>query len=126
SGESGVAQRSEYVGKTHVSRGMRRLVKLPLAGDADVAAMREVDAGAEAPHHRRQIILGEGAERARAERHAVGGAVDELQESPQVPPAADDARQPEDGPGWIVGVDRHPHARLLGDGDDALEEVREM
>src|SRR5437867_694067 len=105
---------------------MWRLVELPLTGDAHVAAVRKVDPRAEAPHHRGQVVLGEGAERARAERYAVGGTVDELQESLQVPPAADNPRQPEDGPGWIVRVDRHPHARLFGGGDDALEEVGEM
>jgi len=104
---------------------MRRLVELPLAGDAHVAAMRKVDAGAQSPHHRGEIVLGEGAERASAERHTVGGAVDELRESLEVFAAADDARQPEDGPRRIVGVDRHAHAGFLGDGDDALEEVGE-
>ena len=124
--EAGVAQRLEHGPQIYVTRRMRCLVELPVPGDAHVAAVRKVDAGAELAHHRGKIVFGEGAERARAESDAVRGAVHELRESFEIDAAADDARQPEDGPGWIVGVDRHPDARLLGDGDHALEEVGEM
>src|SRR5258708_2604648 len=124
-GDPRVAQCSQHVGKSHVARRMRRLVKLPLARDAHVAAVRKVDAWADAAHHRWKVVLGEGAERARAECHAVGGAVDEFQESIEISATANDSRQPEDGPGRVVGVDCHAHARLLCDGDNAFEEVGE-
>ena len=104
---------------------MRRLVELVLAGDAHIAAVGEVNAPhlAEPPGHGGEIIVGSRAERPGAERHAVRRAVDKPHEPLEVRAAADDPRQPEDGPGWIVGMDRHPNAGFLGDRHHALEEV---
>jgi hypothetical protein len=129
-GEAGVVQRAQHGVEVDVPepRRVRRLVELPRPGERDVAAVREVDAPARAqpPRHRRQVVGGVRAERARAERDAVGRAVHEVDEPLEGGAARDDPRQPEDGPGGIVGVDRHLHPHALGHRRHPLEEVREV
>ena len=103
-------------------------MKLPLARDAHVPAVREVNAveRSDSACHGGHVVLGQRAERAGAERHAIRPMVDEPHQPDEVALAADDARQAKNGPRGIIGMDRELHARLCRDRHDALEEVREM
>src|ERR1700693_5952854 len=96
-----------------------------LARTLDVAAVREVDPPLrpEAPNDDRKIVLRVGGERSAAKSDAVRGVVDDPGDALERRAAGDDAWQSEDRPGWIIGMQRHPHSGRCSDGNDALQEV---
>src|SRR5260370_40605844 len=79
--EPDVAQGPQHRREVYAAarRRMCRLLEAPLARDADVATVREMDAvlryARKAAYHCRQVLLGERAERPGAERHSVRRAV---------------------------------------------------
>ena len=86
--------------------------------------MHETDAahGAVFAHHLGHVVGFGAAQASGAQAQAVGGAVHQSQEAVQVFLAGDDAGQAEDGIGWVVRMNGHHNAALLGHGNDLLEE----
>ena len=102
--------------------GAADLVALAL----DVAQMEEMHPVTEALHHAGQVVVRPGAERARAERDAVGGAVDRLHHRSIVGLGRHDPRQAEEREGRVVRMTAEPNADLLGNRHDRLEKGGEV
>ena len=92
----------------------------------DVAQVQEMHAVAEPLHHAGQIVVGPRAERAGAERDAVGRAVHRIEERAVVGLGRHDARQAEERERRVVRMAAEPHAEVLGDRHDLLQEGDEV
>jgi len=96
------------------------LVALDIAEVCEASVITEVS-------DRRQDVRPHGREVPLTERRAVVVAGVEIKDTIVVLDARDDAILTADGSsGWIVGMEGHPHARLLGNWDDPLEEALEI
>src|ERR1043165_1069602 len=95
-------------------------------GSLDVAAMGETDPPPNALNDVDEIVCRIGRQRTGAEGDAVGTAVDNVDNPLEGFAAGDDARQSENCPWWIIGMQCHRHPRAGRHGNDALQKVREV
>ena len=109
-----------------VAAHVRGFDEIPVGEALDVADVRKRNAVVEIMNHLHQVVIRVRAKRAAAQRQAVAGAIDHLQNRLEVGVVFDDARQAENGKRRIVRVNGHLDARLLGGGDDGFEEIFEI
>ena len=102
------------------------LEKVPVRIAARTAKMDKVDAVAKLAHHRRQIIVGTNAERARAKAKPVGRIRNRRNELAKILRRAHDARQPENRIGRIVGMDDQRRTDFIRNRTHLSEEVDQM
>ena len=100
---------------------MRRLVKGAMPFALDRAEVQEPDPRAEPIDDARQVVVRARAKRSGAEAQPVRRIGYAVEQGGQVRFGADDARQTEDGKGWIVGMHDQADAKRVGDRADRLE-----
>jgi hypothetical protein len=92
----------------------------------DIAQMEKMHFWPKALHHAGEVIVRTRTEGAGTERHAVGRAVDRIEDIFVVRFGRHDPRQAKQRERGIVGVAAEPQSQLFGLGHDLLEEVQEV
>ena len=105
---------------------MRRLVEAARPQVVYVAHMRKVDAPGEAADDIGDVVVGVGAERTGAQRHAVVHIIHRSHEPQQLCLRARKARQAKDRPRRVVRMDGHPDVVPVARGHDRLEEIAQV